>query len=356
MAEKTEEPTPKKLRDARKKGQIAKSKDVPSVMVIVTAITLLITMSDFLLDSFKSLLVLPDNYIELRFYDYLKQMLPRFLSQASKIALPFLIGCFLAALIGNLMQTGFLFSVEPIIPKLEKLSMIKGFKRIFSMKGLFEFIKSIIKVIFLSLIVWYVVYDNLDVILSLRYADSNAILPVIGYLIKKLFLFMVIGFIIIAVVDYLFEKKQYIKELKMTKDEVKREYKDSEGNPEIKGERKRIHQEMNESPSTQNVNQSSAVVTNPTHLAISLYYKLGITDLPVVLAKGSGKLAEKIKYIAEEHKVPIIQEISLARALMEEADVNDYIPAKFIKPVAEILRWAEQIKAEQDLDLKDIDI
>ena len=108
---------------------------------------------------------------------------------------------------------------------------------------------------------------------------------------------------------------------------------------------------MNESPTTQNVDQSSAVITNPTHLAISLYYKLGITDLPVVLAKGSGKLAEKIKQIAEDNKIPVIQEISLARALMEEADVNDYIPAKFIKPVAEVLRWAEQIRAEQEGDL-----
>ena len=342
--EKTEQPTPKKLRDARKKGQVAKSKEVSGTFGLLLVLATLWFMSDTYLITIQEMVILPSKVYNEPFSDAFKIVTTGILEKSIELLLPLVGVSMLGAIIGNVMQFGFLISGESIKPDIKKISPIGGLKKIFAIKNLVEFFKSVIKIIFLSIVVYYVIKGSLGDMVNMPYCGSSCILPVTGILLKKLLIYAIAAFVVIAVLDFLFEKQQFTKQNKMSKDEVKREYKESEGSPEIKGKRKEIHQEiLNEA---ENTKKSDVVIKNPTHLAIGLHYNQDTTPLPVVTVKGRGGRARFILKIAEKEGIPILENVPLAHALFD-TDIASYIPSELIEPVAEVFRWVEDLKEKE---------
>ena len=343
-AEKTEQPTPKKLRDARKKGQVAKSKEVSGTFGLLLVLVTLWFMSDTYLNTIQEMVILPSTVYNEPFLEAFKIVTTGILEKSIMLLLPLVGVSMLGAIIGNVMQFGFLLSGESIKPDIKKISPIGGMKKIFAIKNLVEFFKSVIKIIFLSIVVYYVIKGSLGDMVNMPYCGSSCILPVVGVLLKKLLIYAIAAFVVIAILDFMFEKQQFTKQNKMSKDEVKREYKESEGSPEIKGKRKEIHQEiLNEA---ENTKKSDVVIKNPTHLAIGLHYNQDSTPLPVVTVKGRGGRARFIIKIAEKEGIPILENVPLAHALFD-TDIASYIPSELIEPVAEVFRWVEDLKEKE---------
>jgi len=346
MSEKTEQPTPKKLRDARKKGQVASSKDVVSAAMMISVLGFLWGMATIFLHKFEELIALPTGYIDIDFERAMQETLNGVIDVMIGILAPLLALVVAVAVMAHLFQFGFLFAFESIKPDLKKLNPAKGIKKIFSMKNLIEFIKSIIKIVTLSLLLYLVIKNSLPDLLQIPHCGLQCIPEVLGQLLKLLFLNTAMVFIVIAAADFVFQKFQHTKQLKMSKDEIKKEYKEMEGDPLIKGKRKQFHHELMSQQVVSNVKRSSVVVTNPTRIAIALEYRQGETPLPIVRAKGEGFLAKRIIEIAQQEGIPIMENVPLARDLHEQSTVDQYIPVDLIEAVAEVLRWVKQLEEQ----------
>ena len=342
--EKTEDPTPKKLRDARKKGQVAKSKEVSSTAGIIAVVVIIWSLSDWYVQMFQELMLYPSQFYEMEFRVALKSVSLGLLSKALMMIAPLVIASAFAAVVGNIVQFGMLLAFEPIKPDIKKINPIQGAKKIFSIKNVVELFKSIIKILFLSMVVYFVIKGSLNDLINMPWCGSDCIMPVLGSLMKKLMLFAIVAFMVISILDYMFEKYQFTKEQKMTKDEVKREYKEMEGNPEIKGKRKELHRELLNSED--NVAQSDVVIKNPTHLAVGLHYDKASTPLPMITCLGKRNQAQFILKVAERHDIPVMENVPLAHALFSQVEVGAYIPSELISPVAEVFRWVEQMKQD----------
>ncbi len=343
--EKTEDPTPKKLRDARKKGQVAKSKEISSTAGIIAVVVIIWSLSDWYLMMFQELLLYPAQFYEMEFRDALKSVALGLLSKALLMIAPLVIASAFAAVVGNVVQFGMLLAFEPIKPDIKKINPVQGAKKIFSIKNVVELFKSIIKILFLSMVVYFVIRGSLNNLMNMPWCGASCILPVLGSLMKKLMLFAIVAFMVISVLDFMFEKYQFTKEQKMTKDEVKREYKEMEGNQEIKGKRKQLHQELINSED--NVAQSDVVIKNPTHLAIGMHYSKADTPLPIITCLGKRNQAQFILKVAERHNIPVMENVPLAHALFSQSEVGNYIPSELISPVAEVFRWVQQMQQDE---------
>ncbi len=337
-SDKTELPTPKRLRDARKKGQVAKSKEVSSAAVIVSLMLFLWVASDFYLHRFEELFNTPiwleSVAFETAFDDMVKEVIELGLLMIFPVACIGLI----AAVLSNFAQVGVLFAPEAVKPDLKKLNPGKALKNIFSKKNLIELLKSLFKIGFMAYLIGHIIWVNTPTILRIPYCGMDCIMPILGTLFSQVVIYASAAFIIVAGADYVFQKFEYIKGLKMSKDEIKREYKETEGSPEIKGRRRQLFTEIINSQQVSNVKRSSVIVSNPTHIAIGLYYDQEKTPLPVVTLKEQGLIAQRIIEIAEQEGVPVMQNVPLAHSLSAEADLNAYIPDNLITPVAEVLR------------------
>ncbi len=342
--EKTEEPTPKKLRDARKKGQVAKSKEVSGTFGLIAVLATIWAMSDRFMESIEQMLMLPPLVYNEDFAFSFKVVISGILNEFIMLLLPLVMVAMLSAIIGNVMQFGMLFSGESVKPDIKKIDPVQGMKKIFALKNLVEFFKSIIKIVFLSFVVYHVIKTTLGDMVNIPYCGTSCILPVTGAVMKKLLIYSVAAFVVIAVADYLFERHNFMKQQRMTKDEVKREYKEMEGSQEIKSKRKEIHQEILNS--AENTKKSDVVIKNPTHLAIGLHYRQDKTPLPIVMVKGRGAHARFILKVAEKEGIPVLENVPLAHALFD-TDIAAYIPGELIEPVAEVFRWVQNVKEEE---------
>jgi type III secretion protein U len=347
MSEKTEQPTPKKIKDARKKGQVAHSKDVVSTALLVAVYGLFFAYGYQMIDDIKDLILLPTHLYELPFRVALKETIEAIMDKSITIVLPFIILVIITGIFANVVQVGPLFSVESVKLDIKKINPIEGFKKIFAMKNLVELIKSIFKIVFLSALIYWVIRSNINDIIKLPYCGSACILPFIGNLMFQIAIVSIIAFVIVGFVDLIFQRYDHTKKLKMTKDEVKREYKDSEGNPEIKGQRKQIHKEMLEGGMIEEIKKSSVVVTNPTHFAVGIEYDEKNISLPIITIKGSNRTAQRIKRIAAKEGIPMVENVPLARALYADGELNNYVPSELIEPVAEVLKWVKQLNDEK---------
>jgi type III secretion protein U len=344
MAEKTEQPSPKKLRDARKKGQVASSKEVVSSALILAIFAFFWAMSDFYYFKFEQMLLLPTQFIAGDFHYGLQQVFNGLGLIMLQMLAPILALVIVVVIVAHVAQFGILFALSSLKPDLKKLNPMAGLKKIFSIKNLIEFLKSLIKIVFLAVMIYLVISNSLADLLKIPYCGLDCIPLILGTLLKHLAINAAFAFIIIAAADFTFQKFQHIKQLKMTKDEVKREYKEMEGDPLIKGKRKQLHQEMLNQNMVNSVKKSTVVVTNPTHIAIALEYREGQTPLPIVRAKGENLLAKRIIEIAKQEGIPIMENVPLARALHEQSAVDQYIPRDLIEAVAEVLRWVMQME------------
>lgn len=345
--EKTEEPTPKKLRDAREKGQVSNSKDVTSTALLVMLFVMIWVGWSSALPLLEELLLIPTQYYGVPFEQAFPNVLMQVLMKYAYINIPFLMATVVMGIAANVGQVGFLFVFEPLKPNFNKLNPAEGIKKMFNLKALVELIKSFVKVVFLGVLIFMVIRDSLDPLLKIPFSGTNAILPVLQPILKHFAVNVAFAYIIVAVADFYFQKRQHTKELRMTKDEVKREYKEMEGDPEIKGKRKQLQKELLMNTTIQRTRKASVLVTNPTHYAVALLYEKGKTPLPLVLAKGQDNVAQEMIRIAEEEKIPIMRDVPLARSLYADADVNQYIPADLVNPVAEVIRWVLSLRPQE---------
>lgn len=343
---KTEAPTPKKLRDAKKKGQVAKSNELsPAVTLIIFAMAA-VFMGQFLIENATTFLrksLTLDFAMNInsasarliigeRIMDFLVIMLPYF-----AIAVVFGIAI-------NLAQVGFIFTSHPIKPDIKRLNPIEGFKKIFSKRAIFTLAKNLAKLI----LVFYLTYNTIS-------KSISEILNAGSVGTEKLFFFLLlfaknlafnIGIIMLglAVLDYVFQRKDFRDNLKMTKQEIKDEHKEMEGNPEFKQSRKQKQREMSLNRMMSTIPQADFILTNPTHLAVAIRYDQKKDKAPLIIAKGADYLAAKIREKAKENKIPIIENVDLARAIYKKTEVGDYVPLELYKAVAEILALIYQLK------------
>jgi type III secretion protein U len=255
----------------------------------------------------------------------------------------------LMGLIGNFAQVGILFTSKTIQPDLNKINPMSKAQQMFSMKNLVELLKSTVKIIFLGLLLIGVVKDVFDDLILLPFCKLSGVLSILGPIMTNFAKIVIFAYIAMAAFDYAYQKYKWKEGLKMSKDEVKREYKESEGDGQIKSKRKQIHKEMMEEDPSQRTKQASAVVTNPEHIAIALLYDFDrpVFPLPLVIAKGVGIVAEQMIAVAEKEGIPIMRNVPLAHALLDTAGVMEYIPKELMAPVAEVLRWVKDMKDER---------
>ncbi len=347
MSEKTEQPTPKKLRDARKDGQVAHSKEVVSAVLMIVIFVFLWVFSDFYMEQFEVLILLPTRFYDVPFGQALALITDSVIDIMVAILLPFIAMVIFTAIIANVGQVGLLFSFKSITPDIKKINPAEGAKKIFAKKNLFEVLKSIVKILFLGTLIYLIIEGNINDFGKIPGCGIDCLTPFVGGLFFDLMVYSGVAFFIVAAIDYFFQKSQHIKQLMMSKDEVQREYKEMEGDPQIKGKRKQLHKELLNSDIKPRVKASSAIVVNPTHVAVGIYYEKGKVDLPLITIMGTDDTAQYIKKIARENDIPIMENIPLARGLLAAAEVDEYIPSEFIQPVAEVLKWLRSLEREQ---------
>lgn len=346
--DKTEKATSKKRSEARKKGQVAKSREIPSVAVLLTGFSTLYLFGSFIYGHITSVMRESFSMIgrpNLDMTDFLVfnyDMVRHFIM----IMAPMMIAVFVIAVLSNLAQVGWLFTWKPLMPQLSRVSPIKGIGRLFSKQSLVELFKSIAKLTLVGLIVYWTVKGEMAGFVSLGDMEVASIASYILRVILKIFFRASLAMIFLAVLDYAFQRWQFEQKLKMTKQEVKEELKQSEGDPLIKSRIRRVQQEMARRRMMQEVPKADVIVTNPVHLALALRYDSGVMNAPLVVAKGAGALAEKIKALAKEHHIPIVEDKELARRLYEVVEIGREIPSAFYHAVAEVLTYVYKIKGK----------
>jgi len=344
--EKTEKATPKKRQDVRKKGQTAKSQDVNTAIVLLTVFfVLLFTGSNMLEDFFR---IFHQSFEEYVFQEVttntIQTMAMELFQVIFKLVGPVMLAGFIAALLANYIQVGFISTTEPLKMKLEKINPIKGFKRIFSLRALVELLKSILKVVVIGAIAFAFLWMHLDEILGLIFKSVGASLSVAGSITVKMGLFASVGLLFLALLDYMYQKYDFEKSIRMSKQDIKEEFKNTEGDPLIKSKRRQKQREIAYHRMMQEIPTADVVITNPTHYAVALKYDESKMDAPFVVAKGVDYLAQKIKYVAKENGVIMIENRPLARRLYHQTEIGQAIPEEFFKAVAEVLAYVYRLK------------
>ncbi len=343
--EKTEDATPRRLRESRKKGQVAKSRDLNTIVILIGAFGLIAAlkgyMGNLIEQSMKSAFRIAyetDLTKEILFL-HGKQMFIIYV----KTILPFLGAIVLIAAAVGFLQVGPIFSGEPMKPKMDRLNIVKNIKNMMKVTTLVELFKNIAKMALIFIIAYLTLKDNMRDVVSTVIGTAEQSSAVAAKVITIFLIKVFICFIIIAMIDLMVQRWQYKKNLKMTKDEVKREYKQDEGDPLLKSIRKQLHREMAMSDVRQSVSVSDVVVTNPTEVAVVLKYNDKEMVAPQIMAKGQRLFAEAIREYAEEFNIPIMQNVPLAWALVE-LEIGDEIPEHLYAAVAEVLLVVYRMK------------
>lgn len=347
--EKTEKPTAKKITDARSRGQVAKSRDLNTIVVLAGGMSAIYLSSGLILHHFKALLAqLWGNGFSLavNFSPDVNLLLTVISHFALMVAPTVLVISVLAIAISLFQTNGFLLSLEAIKPDLAKLNPLKGFQRFFSIRSSVELVKSLIKISVIAYIV-YTVCDSEKYLLSrLAGVEVVELLQVYGHLALKVLIRVGVVMTLFAILDYYYQRWQYERDLKMTKQEVKEERKESEGNPQIKGRIRSIQRSLAQKRMMADVPKASVVITNPTHFAVALIYSSQM-EAPKMVAKGADFLAQKIIKIARQHNVPVVSNPPLARALYSKVKVDEFIPITLYKAVAKVLAYIFQRKGHK---------
>lgn len=353
MAEKTEKATPKKLKDARKKGQIAKAQDMPAAMTFVVSIMGTIAAMGYIYENLTTFILVMFKAAA-NSGDDATQKIPSYFLVASHLilntSLPIMaIVCFTGVLVSFLVN-GPVFSFEAMKFDLKKLNPVQGIKNKFKLRVLIELLKSVAKITGAAIIIYLVIMATLPKIIA------SVLMPVIGSgVIIHEFLFTAalrvgIFFVLVALFDLAFQKKNFAKEMKMEKFEIKQEYKDTEGDPMVKGRRREIFREIAYQDGPRMARRARAIITNPTHIAVALKYAPPEEAAPIILTMGVGIIAEQIIKIGIENNVPIMRNVDLARELYSKGKISDYIPEETYEAVAEILKWIESLEENPDIN------
>ncbi len=350
--EKTEEPTEKKLKDARKEGQVAKSKEIASAFEMLALFVILRFWVSYMGNTFVSLFTniytqIPD-YVKL--YDGTVQdstMRAVFIQALFRVIIliaPMLAAGFIIAFVADLIQVKWKPTAKPMMPKFSKISPMKGFKRIFSVNSLVELLKSLLKIGIVAYAVYSYLSNNMADIYLLYDMPLNQAIVQIGLLVINLGIRISIFYMIIALLDYIYQRYKFKRDMKMTKQEVKDEYKNEEGDPQVKGRQRSKMQEASQRRMMQHLPEADVVITNPTHYAVAIKYDPAVFDAPYVIAKGADYLAQKIKDEARENHIEIVENKPLARMLYANVDVGSVVPPELYQAVAEVLAFVYHLQ------------
>ncbi len=344
-SEKTEDPTQKKLDDAHERGDVVKSQEVNTWFVLAGGTLVLMgfsgSMSSSLTTTFRGIMANAwRSPMDGRGLVRLTEKIG--LEMLAALAVPFLLLA-LAALAGNLVQHRLVWSTEPITPKASKVSPMAGFKRLFGKIAMANFVKGLVKLLLMGAVMTFILWPKRHQLESFVTLDPLAILWVCKSLSLEIIGTVVAILAIIAAVDYLFQYRQWFNRLKMSVQELKEEYKQSEGDPAIKAKIRQLRQERSRKRMMAAVPTASVVITNPTHYAVALRYEKGM-DAPECVAKGTDLIALKIREVAGAHDIPIVENPPLARALHATVDVDQVIPPEHYKAVAEVIGYVMRLK------------
>ena len=344
--EKTEEATPHKKQQSRKKGQVAKSTDFNAAFGVLVLVVALFWLQGYMGERIRGFL---GHILSQELTQVLTQGQVIYLFRMSLLALleilaPVFVIAMIVGIATNMAQVGFKITPEAMEPKLEKLNPIEGFKRIFSKKALVELAKAMIKIVVVGAAVFFVVRHYFDRMLFMSDMGISGIVEMMAMVLFMTALIAAIIFILVAILDLIYQRWEFRQQIKMTKHELKQEFKQTEGDPLIKAEIRRQQRKMAMSRMMAQVPEATVVVTNPTHLAIALKYDDGLTDAPVVLAKGAGHVALKIIEMAEEKGIPVIENKPAAWSLYETVEIGQEIPFELYQIIAEILAAVYRLK------------
>jgi len=342
--ERTEEPTPKKLRDARRKGEVARSRDLGTAAVVLAVAGALARSGERLAAAARQIFAIPLRVIEGTIALTPGAALEATLAIAAGAIAPVLGAALVAGTLAGLLQVGPLVAWEPIVPKLERLDPVRGARNLFSQRRFVELLKTLVTLCVVGAVAYLTIEGELRGIIGLAARDAHAALAAAGALVPKLLLRVGGAMLGIAVLDVLYQRWRFRQDQKMTKEEVRREHRESEGDPRAKQQRERMHREIVEHAAVEEVRRADVLIVNPTHLAVALRYDDQDGDeAPQVIAKGQDDLARRMMDAARESGIPIMRDVPLARALFE-MEVGDEIPEALYEAVAAVLKaaWAER--------------
>ena len=343
---KTEEPTGKRLSDARNKGQVPNSREVGTALLFLSATGLFLFQGQALWSALQD---------KMRFFlsgalsteltaQGVVEVIRETIQGAFLDLTVFFIVFVIMAFFGAFIQHGFVLSWEPVIPKLSKINPINGFKRLFSVKSLIELLKSILKMTVIGLTVYWALKDSSETILGLTATDIDSVVNAMAADALYVMWLVSLAFLVMAFLDFVYQKFDHMKNLRMTKQEVKDEQKQMEGDPLVKGRIRQIQREVAQRRMMDEVPKADVVITNPTRFAAVLIYRQGEMMAPKLVAKGRGRTAARIREIARENRVPLVENPPLARTLFKEMDLGQYVPPELFKAVAEVLAYVYSLR------------
>lgn len=343
--DKTEQPTPKRLRDARERGEVAKSPDISSSISLLAFAGLIVPLWTYIMKQLIPYLITSIQHVHS--YERLLTDLPKLAIQAIIVfvlaCLPFFAITLVIGILGNVVQVGLLFSKKAIKPDFKKLNPLQGFKNLFGKQTLMNLFKTLMKFIVVLYLCFGKIRDALPEIMNLSTVGTEKPLQFLLTFVRDLAIQIAIILVVLAILDYIFQRYSHRKNLRMTKQEVKEEFKQMEGDPQVKSQRKAKYQAMIRN-TIANVKDATVLVTNPTHYAIALRYDPKEDEVPIVLAKGADDLAQRMKEEARKQGIPMIENRPVARALYPLVEAGDVIPIEWYEAVAEIIALVYQLE------------
>ncbi len=345
--EKTEDPSQKKLDDAQRKGDVAKSQEVNSWFIMLAITIFIIAMSEQM--AYDLTLLLRGFLANAHDIPVDKGGLRNLFSSIGMkvmliMAFPLLL-LVVAALTGNILQTGLIFTNEQIMPKISKISPLAGLKRLFSMMTVMNFLKSLVKLVLVTVVIVVIIWPQREALESVIALDAAATLKLTHTISVQIMIGVLILFTVLAGLDFAYQRQTWWNKQKMTIKEVRDEYKQMEGDPQIKAKIRQIRMERGRQRMLANVPEASVIITNPTHYSIALKYEPGMTA-PVCLAKGVDNIALKIREVAKDNEIPVVENPPLARSLYATVEIDEEIPEEHYKAVAEVIGYVMRLRRE----------
>jgi flagellar biosynthesis protein FlhB len=336
---KTEQATPKRKQEARERGQIARSVELNSAIILLTALITIRYAGPYLLNSMAKITVFAYENMSADFgMENVYSYTIFYMMEIFKMVAPILMVMLVVGLIVNYMQVGVLFTIQPLTPNLSKINPIAGFQRLFSRRSFIEFVKSMLKLTVIAWMGYQGVKAALPQLIPAMDMQGAEAIKFVGELTSNILTHIIIALLVIAALDFLYQRWEHGESLKMSKQEIKDEFRQAEGDPMIKARIRQIQREMARRRMFESIPKATVVITNPTHVAVALEYKEGMQS-PVVLAKGERVIAEKIKEVARKHSIPIVENPPLARTLLKQCPVGAPISPDLFEAVAEVLAF-----------------
>lgn len=348
-SQKTEDPTQKRLEDALKKGSVPFSREVTSFLMLLVFAFTIISLLPFMMKKTAQQLtqfIAQPHLLEMNATSSIIIAKTIIFEMLSLLAIPTLI-LVTVVILSAILQHGFILSTDNLMPKLERVSPLAGIKRLFSLRSLVEFAKGVLKMLFVGIVALLAVYPEMHKLKSLPSEGFIAMLIFLASLAKRMLIGICSVMFLMAIIDFLYQKFEYIKSMRMSKHDIKEEFKQTEGSPEIKAKLRELRAKRAGKRMMADVPNADVVITNPTHYSVALKYESDKTEAPVLVAKGKDLVALRIRELAKENNVPIVENPPLARALFNAVEIGNEIPLEHYNAVAEVIRYVYKLKGKK---------